>query len=46
MLQQNCPGLTHKAAIGALIAVKRLQKLDEALRIVRELLTRQRKEKW
>jgi len=46
VLQQNCPRLTQKAAIGALIAVKRLQKLDEALRIVRQLLTCQCKEKW
>jgi hypothetical protein len=46
VVQQDCPSLTHKAAIGAGIAVKCLQKLDEARRIVGKLLTGQRKEKW
>lgn len=46
VVQQDCPGLAQKAAIRTPIAVKRLQKLEQARGIVGKLLACERKEKW
>jgi ribosomal protein S25 len=46
VVQQDCPRLAHKTAIGLGIAIKCLQKLDEARRIICKLLAGQRQEKW
>lgn len=45
MLQQDRTGWAQKTAIRVAVAIKRLQKLDQPGRVIRQLLTGEREEK-